>query len=56
LQFDRTFGPEHLVIAATRYDPDAYLIVEVDRKAATHRLLNLDRVQWKTHYSDPFRF
>lgn len=56
INFERKFGPEHLVIAATRYDPDAYLIVEVDRKAAAHRLLNLDRVQWNTHYSEPFRF
>jgi hypothetical protein len=51
-----TFGPPHLVIAATRFDPDAYLIVEVDRNKATHRLLNIDRVQWNTHFSDPFSF
>jgi hypothetical protein len=56
MDLERQFGPPHLVIAATRYDPDAYLIVEVDRKQATHRLLNLDRVQWNTHYSEPFRF
>jgi hypothetical protein len=56
IQYERRFGPEHLVIAATRYDPDAYLIVEADRKSVTHRLLNIDRVQWNTHYSDAFRF
>lgn len=56
VSFDRKYGPEHLVIAATRYDPDAYLIVEADRKQGTHRLLNIDRVQWNAQTSDPFRF
>jgi metallophosphoesterase superfamily enzyme len=51
-----TFGPQHLVMAATRYDEDAYLIVEADRKKMTHRLLNLDLVEWNTHFSKPFRF
>lgn len=50
------FGPKHVVMAATRYDEDAYLIVEADRKTATHRLLNLDLVEWDTHFSKPFRF
>lgn len=48
------FGPPHLVIGATRYDPDAYLIVEVDAAAGTHRLLNLDLVEWNTHFSRPY--
>jgi hypothetical protein len=56
IDLGREFGPPHLVIAATRYDPDAYLIVEADRKRVTHRLLNLERVQWNSHYSEPFRF
>ncbi|MEO8657628.1 MAG: metallophosphoesterase [Bryobacteraceae bacterium] len=47
----REFGPEHLVIAATRYDPNAYLIVEADTKNASHRLLNIDLVEWDTHFS-----
>lgn len=45
------FGPKHLVIAATRYDEDAYLILEIDTKAVTHRPLNLDLVEWNTHFS-----
>lgn len=53
--FGRTYGPQHLVIAATRYDPDAYLIVEVDRRRQTHRLLNIDLVDWNTHYSEAFK-
>ncbi len=54
-EFGRSYGPRHLVIAATRYDPNAYLIVEADRRRATHRLLNLDLVDWNTHYSQPYR-
>lgn len=50
----RTYGPPHLVMAATRYDEDAYLILEVDAKAGTHRALNLDLVQWDTHFSRPY--
>jgi len=47
----REYGPPHLVIAATRYDPDAYLVLEIDAHAATHRPLNLDLVDWDTHFS-----
>ncbi len=49
-EFGRSYGPPHLVIAATRYDPDAYLIVEADPAKASHRLLNLDGVDWNTHF------
>jgi 3',5'-cyclic-AMP phosphodiesterase len=54
-EFGRSFGPQHLVMAATRYDPNAYLIVDVDAKAMTHRLVNLDLVDWNTHFSKPYR-
>ncbi|MBK9170146.1 MAG: metallophosphoesterase [Bryobacterales bacterium] len=53
-EFGRTFSVPHLVMAATRYDPNAYLIVEADRDGAGHRFLNLDRVDWNTHYSQPY--
>lgn len=52
--FARTFGAQHYVMGATRYDEDAYMIVEVDTKRATHRILNLNLVDWATHYSQPF--
>jgi hypothetical protein len=54
-EFGRSFGPQHLVMAATRYDPNAYLIVDVDPKAMTHRLVNLDLVDWNTHFIQPYR-
>ena len=48
------YGPPHLVIAATRYDEDAYLILEIDTTTATHRPLNLNLVEWDTHFSRPY--
>jgi hypothetical protein len=53
--FGRSYGPPHLVMAATRYDPNAYLIVEADLKTARHELLNIGLVDWNTHYSTPYR-
>jgi len=53
--FGRSYGPPHLVMAATRYDPNAYLIVDVDTRNMKHRLINLDLVDWNTHYSAPFK-
>ena len=54
-EFGRTFGPPHLVISSTRYDPNAYLILEVDPARGSHRMLNIDLVDWNTHYSQPWR-
>ena len=54
-EFGRSFGPQHLVMAATRYDPNAYLIVDVNTKAMTHELTNLNLVDWNTHFSKPYR-
>ena len=54
-EFGRSFGPPHLVMAATRYDPNAYLIVEADLKAVSHELLNIGLVDWNTHYSQPYK-
>jgi predicted MPP superfamily phosphohydrolase len=53
--FARTFGPQHYVMGATRYDEDAYLLVEADTRNKTHRFLNLDLVDWSTHYSRPYK-
>ena len=51
----RTFGPQHYVMGSTRYDEDAYMIVDVDAKKATHSIANLNLVDWATHYSQPYR-
>ncbi len=48
------FGPQHYVMAATRYDPNAYMLVEVNTKLNTWRFMNSSLVEWSTHYSKPY--
>lgn len=50
----REYGPQHLVMASTRYDEDAYLFIDIDTRTATHRAVNLDLVEWDTHFSRPY--
>jgi len=50
-----TYGPQHYVIASTRYDPNAYMLVEVDTRRVTWRFMNAGLVDWSTHYSKPYR-
>jgi 3',5'-cyclic-AMP phosphodiesterase len=54
VNFAHTYGPQHYTIAATRYDPNAYMLVEVDRERNTWRFLNEGLVEWSTHYSKPY--
>jgi hypothetical protein len=54
-EFGRSYGPQHLVMAATRYDPNAYLVVEADTRKVSHELLNIGLVDWNTHYSAPYK-
>jgi len=51
----KTYGPKHMVMASTRFDPNAYLIIEADTKGVSHQLLNIDMVKWNTHYSSPYK-
>lgn len=55
LDYGRNYGPLHTGVAATRYDENAYLIVEADSKRAEHRLLNSGLVEWGTHFAKPYR-
>ena len=54
IDYQRKFGPQHYTMAATRYDPNAYMLMEVDTKHATWRFMNIDLVEWATHYSKPY--
>jgi hypothetical protein len=54
VDFKTQYGAGHLVIGATRYDEDAYLILELDPRTGTHRPLNLEHVEWDTHFSTPY--
>lgn len=53
--FAKSFGPQHYTVASTRYDEDAYMIVEVDTKKSTYRILNHDLIDWATRYSNPYK-
>ncbi len=54
IDFAHTFGPQHYVMAATRYDPNAYMLMEVDTHKQSWRFLNSSVVQWSTHFSAPY--
>jgi predicted MPP superfamily phosphohydrolase len=54
IDYGSTYGPRHYTMAATRYDPNAYMLMEVDTKQATWRFMNVDLVEWSTHYSKPY--
>ncbi len=55
LDYAHTYGPQHFTMAATRYDPNAYMLLEIDSRTGTWRFLNSSLVQWSTHYSQPYR-
>jgi hypothetical protein len=55
IDFAHTYGPQHYVMAATRYDPNAYMLMEIDASNGAWRFMNADLVQWSTHYSQPYR-
>ena len=55
IDFAYTYGPQHYVMAATRYDPNAYMLLEIDTQRTTWRFMNAGLVDWSTHYSKPYR-
>ena len=55
IDYQHTYGPQHYVMAATRYDPNAYMLMEVDTKHGTWKFMNANLVEWETHYSKPYR-
>lgn len=54
IDFAHTYGPQHYIMAATRYDPNAYMLLEIDPDKGSWRFLNSDLVEWSTHYSKPY--
>lgn len=55
VDFARTFGPQHYVSAATRYDDKAFMLFEADGRKGTVRWLDQSRPEWSTHYSAAYR-
>jgi UDP-2,3-diacylglucosamine pyrophosphatase LpxH len=54
IDFAHTYGPQHYIMAATRYDPNAYMLLEIDPDHGTWRFMNSNLVEWSTHYSKPY--
>lgn len=54
VDFAHTFGPQHYVAAATRYDPNSYMILEIDSASGSCTFLNARCAEWATHYSQPY--
>lgn len=55
IDFAHTYGPQHYVMASTRYDPNAYMLLEIDPRRHTWRFMNASLVEWSTHFSKPYR-
>jgi Calcineurin-like phosphoesterase len=54
VDFAHTFGPQHIVTAATRYDPNAFMIFQADPKKGTVQWMDERRAEWSTHFAKPY--
>lgn len=55
IDYAHTYGPQHYVMASTRYDANAMMLLEVDTQKQTWRWVDKERVEWSTHYAKPFK-
>ena len=53
--FAYTFGPQHTVTAATRYDPHSWMLWEADPQSGQVRWLDRNRVEWSTHFAAAYQ-
>ena len=42
-------------MGSTRYDQNAFMLLEADPRQGTVRWLDADRPEWSTHYTAPYR-
>jgi 3',5'-cyclic AMP phosphodiesterase CpdA len=54
VDFAHTFGPQHYVVASTRYDPHAMMILELECGSARWRFANAHCIEWSTHFARAF--
>jgi hypothetical protein len=54
IDFANTYGPRHIVTAATRYDPNSWMVFRADAKAGKIEWLDQRRVEWSTHFAKPY--
>ena len=51
MNFGDLHGPLHLVVAATRYDQDSFLLVEVDTQTGVFDILNWNHLHWGSKFT-----
>ena len=54
LDAEQSYGPRHLVASSTRYDEDAFLVVEANPRTGAYEILNWDKLAWFAHDTDPY--
>ena len=55
IDYAHTYGPQHYIMASTRYDPNGYMLMQIDTRRNTWRFMNSNLVEWSTYYSKPYR-
>lgn len=54
IDFAHTYGPQHTVMAATRYDQNAFMLFDADPHRGSLRWIDEDRPRWSTHFAKPY--
>lgn len=54
IDFAHTYGPQHTVMGSTRYDQNAFMLMEADPKQGTVTWVDAARPEWSTHYTAPY--
>jgi UDP-2,3-diacylglucosamine pyrophosphatase LpxH len=54
IDYQHTYGPQHYIMAATRYDQNALMLLEIDSHTGAYRWVNQDLVEWTTHFAKPY--
>ena len=54
IDFAHTYGPQHTVMAATRYDRNAFMLFDADPRSGMIHWLDSDRPEWSTHFAKPY--
>ena len=55
LDFRRTFGPRHMVTSSTRLDDNSFMVIRVNRRNGSFKVLNYRRILWQTPWARPYR-
>jgi hypothetical protein len=55
IDFAHTYGPQHIVMGSTRYDQNAFMLMEANPKQGTVRWVDSARPEWSTHYTAPYK-